>query len=279
MHDPHSSIAALAECNDDDIDLVAAALHLSSLFQPAVDRVACLASLDEIVALAQERLPADGDLVARVASLNELIFNELGFAGAQDDFEDPRNSFLDQVLRRRRGLPITLALLYCEVARRMSIPAYGVSFPAHFLVRVGRRGEALILDAYAGGIALDEAELDRRLADVFGPGAMTIASRPSLLRPAGTREILARMCRNLAGVYESRGDDDHLLHALTALLDLMPELPDALLQRGLLLRKLGYVPAAVTDLKRFTALSTDAERIAAVSPLIDELAEQKLRVH
>ena len=279
MDDPQRALAALGRCPDDAIDLGQAALAVSRLFQPQLDPAASLAELDLLAAAARRTIPSHDDLLARVQALNALLFDELGFAGARDDFDDPRNSFLDQVLRRRRGIPISLAVLYCEVARRLGLPARGVSFPAHFLVRVGRGDGVLVLDVYAGGIALPEAELDRRLAAVYGEGAVTIRANPSLLRPASRRETLVRMLRNLAGIYAGRNDDGSLLDALTGMLSLLPDLPDALHQRGLLLRKLGHVPAALADLRRFAEVSDDAEQIAAVAPVIDELSERPMRLH
>ena len=279
MQDPQQTLAALGAGPDDVIDLATAALTLSRVFQPDLNIAASQDALDLLTAAARARVAQEGPLLERVVALNTLLFDELGFAGEREDFYDPRNSFLDQVLVRRRGIPISLSVLYCEVARRLGLPAYGVSFPAHFLVRVGRGDGTLVLDPYAGGVALSEPELDRRLADVYGEGAVTIRSHPSLLRPAGKRETLVRMLRNLVGIYQGRNDDAQLLAALTAMLHLMPDLPDALHQRGLLFHKLGHAPAALADLRRFLAVSDQAEQIAAVSPLVDELARRPLRLH
>jgi regulator of sirC expression with transglutaminase-like and TPR domain len=272
-------LAGLATEPDDAIDLCGAALAISSLFQPHIARDASLQRLELLAAAARACVPQEQPLLKQVAALNDLLFDELGFTGNQDDFYDPRNSFLDQVLERRLGIPISLSLVYCEVAGRLGIPAYGVSFPGHFLVRVGRGATALMLDAYAGGVALPEEELDRRLADVYGEDAVTIRSNPSLLRPAGKREILVRMLRNLIGVYRARGDNANLLEALTAALNLAPDLPDELQQRGLLYRELGYAPAALADLRRFAEVADDAEQIAAITPIIDDLAKRPVKLH
>ena len=279
MNTAQQQLAMLAGQPDDSIDLCAAALTISHLFQGDIEPKPDVDELDLLVAAARARMPDDVDLLRRVTALNEFLFEELGFAGNQDDFYDPRNSFIDQVLERRLGIPISLSLVYCELAARLGIPAFGVSFPAHFLVRVGRGGTALMLDVYAGGVALPEAELDRRLADVFGEGALTIRSHPALLRPAGKREILVRMLRNLIGVYRARGDAANLLEALTAALNLEPDLPDELRQRGLLYRELGYAPAALADLRRFVEVADDAKQIASVASVIDALADAPLKLH
>ena len=279
MTPAQQQLAQLADRPDNEIDLADAALNISRLFQPDIDVDECRQQLDLLTAAARARVPEDAELLERVAELNSFLFDELGFAGNQDDFYDPRNSFLDQVLARRVGIPISLALVYVEIAGRLGLPAHGVSFPAHFLVRIGRGATALMLDVYAGGVALAEDELDRRLAEVYGDGVVTVRSTPSLLRPAGKREILARMLRNLIAVYRARGDNPNLLEALTALLYLTPDSPEELRQRGMLYRELGWAPAALEDLKRFTEVSQDAEAIASIEPVIEELGRRNVRLH
>ncbi|TVQ91501.1 MAG: hypothetical protein EA400_04835 [Chromatiaceae bacterium] len=274
-----ASLATLANQPDAAIDLAAAALAISRLFQPEVTTDRWLEELDDLAAAARNRIRGEAELLGQVAMLNEFLFAERGFSGNRDDFYDPRNSFLDQVLARRLGIPITLSVVYVEVAARIGLPACGVGFPAHFLVRVGHGSSALMLDTYAGGVALPEAELDRRLADVFGEGQLSIRSNPSLLRPAGKHEILVRMLRNLVSVYRLRGDQANLLEALNAVLTLAPDLPDELRQRGLLYAALGYHPAALSDLQRFSEVADNAEEIAAIAPIIADLSQRPLKLH
>lgn len=279
MTSAQQQIAALAGQPDQAIDLATGALAISRLFQPTLTPSAYLGRLDDLAAEAARRIPDNEDLLGRVAALNDYLFGELGFAGNQEDFYDPRNSFLDQVIERRLGIPISLALIYVEVAGRLGLPAFGVGFPAHFLVRIGRGATALMLDVYAGGVSLAEEELDQRLADVFGAGVFTIRSNPSLLRPASKREILIRMLRNLVGVYRQRGDQANLLEALGAALTLEPDLVDELRERGLLYRDLGYTPAALSDLTRFIELSDNAEQIVEVERVLAELRARPMRLH
>ncbi|NBC47837.1 MAG: tetratricopeptide repeat protein [Gammaproteobacteria bacterium] len=279
MTDAQQRFVALARQPDDAIDLAGGALAISALFQQGVDPRAWIGELDALAARAAARVVSATALLERVAALNAFLFEEQGFAGNQDDFYDPRNSFLDQVLTRRLGIPITLAVVFVEVARRLEIPAFGVGFPAHFLVRVGRGDSALMLDVYAGGATLPEAELDRRLEALYGEGMLRIRSQPSLLRPASHREILVRMLRNLIGIYRDRDEPVNRLEALTAALTLVPDLPDALHERGLLYRELGYQPAALTDLRRFVEVSDDAEQIAAATQVIEDLDGGGMRLH
>jgi len=279
MTNAQQAFAQVARQPDDDIDLAAAALAVSGLFQQSLATSETLASLERLATEANTRVGPQADLFDKVRALNHFLFEEVGFAGNQDDFYDPRNSFLDQVLSRRLGIPITLSMLYIEVAARLGLPAYGVGFPGHFLVRIGRGDTALMLDAYAGGVALPESELDQRLADLYGQGTLSIRSHPALLRPATKREILVRMLRNLTGIYRDRDEHVNRLAALTASLTLAPDLPDELRERGMLYRDLDYAPAALGDLRRFVEVSDDAEQIAAVTQVIDELGGQPMRLH
>ncbi len=279
MTTAQQQIAALAAQPDQAIDLATGALAISRLFQPELSPTAYLQRLDDLAADAACRIPDDEDLLGKVSALNAFLFGELGFTGNQEDFYDPRNSFVDQVIERRLGIPISLALIYVEVAGRLGLPAFGVGFPAHFLVRIGRGATALMLDVYAGGVSLAEDELDRRLAEVFGDGVFTIRSNPSLLRPATKREILLRMLRNLVGVYRQHGDQANLLEALSAALTLEPDLVDERRERGLLYRELGYAPAALDDLGRFVELSDDAKQIVEVQAVLSELRARPMRLH
>jgi len=279
MKQAQQTLIELARQPDDRIDLAAGALAVSGLFQREVVPSEPLAELDALALEARQRMASSADLFDKVRALNTLLFDDLGFAGNQDDFYDPRNSFLDQVLARRLGIPITLAVVYIEVAARAGVPAFGVGFPAHFLVRIGRGDTALMLDVYARGVALPESELDQRLADLYGEGTLRVRSYPALLRPATKREILVRMLRNLIGIYRDRGEQLNRLEALTAVLTLAPDLPDELRERGLLYRDLEYLPAALGDLRRFIEVSDDAEQIAAVSKIIDEMGAHPTRLH
>lgn len=276
---PLDSLAKLADLPDSDIDLARSALLISQLFQLDLKIEPTLERLDFLTEMASARVSADVEPFEQVAALNRFLFDEIGFSGNQDDFYNPANSFLDQVLERRLGIPITLALVYVLIAQRLGIPAFGVGFPGHFLVRVGRGSTALMLDAYSNGLALSEEELDQRLADIYGDDALTVRSHPALLRPARKIEILQRMLRNLVGVYRSRHDQAKLLEALSALLALDPNDVDGLHERGKLYRDLGYLPAARTDLKRFSEVSDDAEQVAAVMKLLEDISTQPMRLH
>jgi regulator of sirC expression with transglutaminase-like and TPR domain len=279
MLSPQSALAELAGLPDAAIDLPRGALLISALLQPGLDPELHLRRLESLSIAAVSSVGRDAPLRERILALNRFLFVEEGFSGNRDDYYDPRNSFLDQVLERRTGIPITLSLLYVEVARQVGIPAFGVGFPGHFLVGVGEGASTLVLDPYARGVSLGQEALDQRLADVYGQGAPTIGANPALLRAATKRETLVRILANLKSIYLGSGDLRQALIAVDAILTLVPDSPDDLRDRGLIYRELGYVPAALSDLRRYGALSDDAESIAALAPIVAELEAGSLRVH
>ena len=183
------------------------------------------------------------------------------------------------MLERRTGIPITLALIYVELARQVGIPAFGVGFPGHFLVRVGQGGSTLVLDPFDHGTSLGEEDLDQRLADVYGEGALTVRANPAVLRAATRRETLVRMLANLKAIYSQAGDLEQALIAVNGILTLAPDSAADLRDRGMLYRELGYAPAAAADLRRYTQVSDDGEEIAAIEPLIPELEAGSVRLH
>jgi regulator of sirC expression with transglutaminase-like and TPR domain len=279
MSSPQRQLAELAGLPDAAIDLPRGALLISALLQPGLDPELHLRRLESLSIAAVESVARDGPLPERILALNRFLFDEEGFSGNLDDYYDPRNSFLDQVLERRTGIPITLSLLYVELARQVGIPAFGVGFPGHFLVRVGQGGSTLVLDPFARGASLGEEDLDRLLGDVYGAGAPTVRANPAVLRAATRRETLVRMLANLKAIYARQGDLQRGLVTVNAILTLTPDSPDDLRDRGLIYRQLGYAPAALADLRRFGALSDDGEAIAALAPILAELESGSVRLH
>jgi|SRR5579871_944524 len=207
--------------------------------------------LDRIAALAGQAGPivaAGADTVERVQMLSNFLCGEQGFAGNREEYGDPRNSYLNEVIERRLGIPITLSVLYLEIGRRLGLNLYGVSFPAHFLVKaVDERGE-LIIDPFNGGAILGLEELNARLAQVYG---RPVALDPALLRAVGGRHILARMLRNLKNIYLTAGDWRRTLAALDRILMLDPRAADELLERASLYERLECFKAALDDYQDF----------------------------
>jgi regulator of sirC expression with transglutaminase-like and TPR domain len=252
-----------ARSSDDRLDLLTGALLIARDAHPGLDIDAERARLDELAdPLAKHglsRMPPS--VQARL--LSDYLYVVRGFHGAKVDYYDPRNSFLNDVLDRRTGIPITLAVVYIEVARRLGVEACGVGFPGHFLVRLGGpvgdpsvvRNEPVIVDPFHQGRLLDEKALSGLLqrANVRAPLSN------EMLEPARTRHVVARMLMNLRGIYAGRGDTARLLVVLDRLIDLLPDLTNELLERAALYEQLGAPAAALADFHRYLEIDPSGE--------------------
>lgn len=205
--DPHESslhVALFAHHvarPDDEIDLGQAALLIAAPEYPELDIEATRRQLDDLATAAQPALAGFVDGTARAAALVQYLVDEQGFRGNTDDYDDPRNSFLNEVLARRLGIPISLSVVAIEVARRLSVPLRGVSFPGHFLLRADGKQSALI-DPFTGR-AMTVSGLSELLARVYGQRRQP---RPEEVQAASKHAILSRMLANLRNLYQQRGD-------------------------------------------------------------------------
>jgi regulator of sirC expression with transglutaminase-like and TPR domain len=251
------------------IDLARAALAIAREEYPHLDEERYLRALDELALQVTRGLPAGALPERRVGRLNAVLFHELGFAGNQAEYYDPRNSFLNEVIERRTGIPLTLCLVYMEVGRRCGLKVDGVAFPGHFLCKVTLDdGGELIVDAFHRGQLLGLAELKRRFAAAAGDAARFDLR---LLRPARPKEILARMLQNLRSIYLERGDLPRALSAVDRQLVLEPDDPRVLRDRARLCEQLGGPEAAAADLERVLHLQPAASDAAALRARVDRL--------
>jgi regulator of sirC expression with transglutaminase-like and TPR domain len=242
-------------------DLAAPAFLIARVEYPRLDPGPYLDRLDQMGEAAFHRIAADpgheAPLGARVDALNRYLFNELGFFGNREKYEDPRNSCLNEVLDRRTGIPITLALVYIEVARRAGLRAEGVNFPGHFLVRAlhdlhtDDPDEGLIVDPFHGGAILNEQEC-RMLLRHLGEEA---AWDPTLLARATRRQILVRMLLNLKRLYVHWRSFPQARVVTDLLLALSPNAVTELRDRGLLSYHMNDFPSALRDLEQYLKLS------------------------
>jgi regulator of sirC expression with transglutaminase-like and TPR domain len=254
-----------------DPELATAALLIARVEYPNVDAAAYLDRLDGLGREAGLRVAAatpghlmmppgfDPGHYARVMALNDYLFGELHFVGNDTRYDDPRNSCLNEVLDRRTGIPITLALLYMEVARRAGVHVEGINFPGHFLLRCPasrERGYAqdLIIDAYHGGALLSEGELRRRYQPEDGE-----ETAPWLLAHASKPQILARMLLNLKRIYVKMQSFPQARAVTDLLLAVNPSAIDELRDRGLFAFHLNDFSAALRDLRAYLELSAKTD--------------------
>jgi regulator of sirC expression with transglutaminase-like and TPR domain len=206
----------------DDFMLDQAALLIGAWDYPERDLEIYRAQLDVIAGYAQPEVMRANGGIARARAISDCLFDRMGFYGNTDDYYDPRNSFLADVLERRTGIPISLSVLYLEVARRVGVLAQGVNFPGHFLVRVAIEDAWLFLDPFTKGRALSPSDLEALLRKTTTPTAVL---EPSVIAAASKRQIVARMLVNLAGIYGRNGDLPRSLDVLERLAVLEPQNP------------------------------------------------------
>jgi regulator of sirC expression with transglutaminase-like and TPR domain len=274
----HNRLRRLLDTPREEFDLAEAALLLTKEECPAADVAAYLTRLDALADAVRARLPADAPLKATLAALNHCLFREHGFAGNLDEYYDPRNSLLSEVLDRRLGIPITLSILYMEVGRRLGLPLEGVSFPGHFLVKLAIEDDVIVLDAFRGGASLDEADLARLLSQVAGEKEVVIPLG-SLLATAGKRDILARMLRNLKAIYMGQAAWDKALSAVDRILLVMPGLADERRDRGLVYERLGCARPAIDDYERYLAARPNAPDAGAIQERLRALRDSLPLLH
>jgi regulator of sirC expression with transglutaminase-like and TPR domain len=268
-----------------DPDLALAALLIARVEQPALDARPYLNLLDTFgreacrrVAAATEvpdDVPPNVDPVryARVLALNEYLFGELGFTGNVAHYTDPRNSFLNDVLERRTGIPITLSVVYIEVARRAGLSVSGVNFPGHFLLRSAaqpgvRYTQDLIIDAFHGGVLLTEDGCRALLRQHTDQDAVL---EPRLLAHATKPQILARMLLNLKGLYIGMHSFPQARDVTELLLAVDPAATNELRDRGLLAYHLNDFAAALRDLQTYLERTPSA-------PADEEQREEHARI-
>jgi regulator of sirC expression with transglutaminase-like and TPR domain len=258
------------------IDLAQACLMIAQDAYPALDVERYLGEIERMALRLRTRMPRSTAAEERIAALNEFLFEDLGYCGNADDYYDPRNSYLNDVIDRKTGIPITLSVLYMEVGRRVGLPLEGVSFPGHFLVRVQVRGGVLVLDPFAGGVLQSEADLRGRLKRVIPEGVaadVPVAELPldQFLEPASKRQILARVLRNLKAIYRKIDKPERMLEVVNRMLVLSPKATAELRDRGFLYHRLECWQPALKDLTEYLEREPDAPDLDDVRVRMMEL--------
>jgi len=248
---------------DLDVDLAEAALLIAAQEYHDLDVRGYLVRLDEMGRALRARLENEQRPERAVMALNHYLFQELGFRGNTEQYYDARNSYLNEVLERRTGIPITLSLVYIEVARRAGLDVEGVGLPGHFVVRVQTAARALLVDPFHGGMLLTELDCQQRLDRIFSG---KVKLEPHMLRACGPKDMIERVLRNLKAIHLRDEDNARALRVIDLLVALAPGSAEDLRDRGVLYASLDCYARAASDLESYLALSPrtkDAEELAA----------------
>jgi regulator of sirC expression with transglutaminase-like and TPR domain len=270
--------AQLIARDDARIDLARACLMIAQDAYPALDVERYLGDIERMAIRLRASLPSKVTPEERVVALNKFLYEDQGFWGSNaDDYYDPRNSYLNEVLDRKIGIPISLSILYMELGRRIGLPLEGVSFPGHFLVRLQLRGGVLVLDPFTGGAPQSEDDLRSRVKRVIPDGVaddLPAAELPldQFLEPATKRQILARVLRNLKGIYRKSDKPERMLDVLNRMLVVTPDASAELRDRGFIYHRLECYRAALKDLSAYAEREPDAPDLDEVRGKLFELS-------
>jgi len=260
-----------------DIDLAQACLLIAQDPYPTLDVGRYMDEIERMALRLRADMPETLDLEERIVALNEFLYGELGYRGNTRDYYDPRNSYLNEVIDRKTGIPITLSILYMELGRRIGLPLEGVSFPGHFLVRLKLRGGVLVLDPFSGGAPQSEDDLRKRVKRVIPDGVaddLPAAELPldQFLEAATNRQILSRVLRNLKGIYREIDKPERMLDVLNRMLLVTPDASAELRERGLVYHRLECYRAALKDLSDYAEREPDAPDLDEVRGKLFELS-------
>ncbi len=246
--------------DDETLPLLEAAACLAQDEYPDGDVQQVLDSVDQLAQRLRRRLSPDADPLQRLRMLNQFFFKDLGFAGNVNHYHDPDNSYLHVVLRTRRGIPVSLAVLWLELAQGLRLKARGINFPGHFLVKVNLPAGQVVIDPFSGESLSREALTERLLPYQQSRGMVGEFEVPMglYLQSATPRDILVRMLRNLKDLHRSQADVSRLLAVQERLVILLPDHWPEWRDRGLAHAELGNTREAVADLERYCAETDDA---------------------
>jgi regulator of sirC expression with transglutaminase-like and TPR domain len=244
------------EIEDEQIDLLTSALTIAKLEYPELEVSQYRERVTTLADRVKERAIRSTDSLEILGVINEVLYGDEGFRGNVTDYYDPKNSFFNDVLDRKLGIPITLSVLYMEVARRAGVPVFGVGMPGHFLLKFYEiDGRELFLDAYNSGRLLSPEDCQEKLTEIYN-GQIPLDAK--FLTPVGKRQILTRMLNNLRSIYMT----NRLLKKALAVIDLIlviyPRSSDDVKQRAMLRYQLGFLHGAADELDEYVKMAPEA---------------------
>jgi regulator of sirC expression with transglutaminase-like and TPR domain len=274
--DPYRDFRQAVDRPEEKIELSRAALTIALTDYPALDIPDYLARIDLLANEVTGRLGPEADIYRSIAALNYVLFRQYGFHGNRDDYFNPKNSFLNEVIERKTGIPITLSVLYMEVAQRVGLTLDGVGFPGHFLVKCVGDGEEIVIDPFNSGEIRSREDIDKMLFDLYG-GKVVFHS--DFLASSTKKDILKRMLANLKAIYTNGNDLVRSLSALDRLVILDPTSALDIRDRGTVYLRLECYAQAREDFETYLRLRPDAEDAMLVREQLVGLAKEATRIH
>ncbi len=265
-----------ASLDDERIDLAHGALVISKAAYPDLNASLYLERLERMAASVKLDLTVDSDPADIAARLNHTLFEQERFRGNHEDYYDPDNSFLNRVLDRKKGIPITLSLIYIEVGRRLGLDIRGVGLPGHFITALYHASGRIFIDPFNRG---EIRTVDECIQIVRTHVGNAVAPDIHWLQPIGRKEILVRMLRNLKLIYAQQNNDVMLFKTTHWILTLQPEASAERSERAMLYEAMGNPSRAVKDWERFIAHIGDPKIVTQIRARIENLKKQPSRVH
>ena len=262
----HELLRRMLEQPEQEISLARAALLIASNEYPALDPAKYIDRLDRMAANLGGRIASETNPYDTIARINRYLYDLEGFNGNSEDYYDPRNSFLNEVLDRKKGIPITLSTVYLEVAERVGLPLVGVGLPGHFLVKHPHFN--ILIDPFSKGRILSEEECRDRVTQLLGE---QVPFHKAFLQAVGKRHILSRMLNNLHAIYVNARQYRKALEATELSLVITPDSPPELRHRAALNIHFGKHSRAMADLSRYLELEPQAEDAQTIRKTISEL--------
>ncbi|HZO88516.1 MAG TPA: transglutaminase-like domain-containing protein [Chthonomonadaceae bacterium] len=264
--DPLAMLTQAVGCDEAALDLGRAALAIAAAHYVDFDMAGYLARLDALAKEARQRIGRTRRPLRVVSALNAFLFDELGFHGNREDYYNPANSFLNEVLDRRTGLPITLSVLYLALAHRLRLPLYGVGMPLHFIVKYIAPGQEIFIDPFYGGEMLTPEDCRARIEQIAG---QPIVFDPACLNATPKRRILYRLLNNLKQIYLRREEPGRAGRVVEQMLIVAPDSHADVRDRGLLFLQENALSRGVEWLTRYLERAPEAPDAAWVRSAIN----------
>ncbi len=254
--------------SDEYIDLGRAALYIAQEEYPQLDLDEYLNALDTMASEIEERLTPERYPLRVIQTINQYLYEDLGFSGNKQDYYDPRNSFLNDVIDRRLGIPISLALVYLEIARRLNFPMVGIGMPGHFLIRPDVAEMEIFVDAFNQGEVMFPQDCQEKLTQIY---QRPVTLQPEFLTPVNKRQFLVRMLTNLKYIYLNQQQREKALAAVERILLLFPGVALEVRDRGLLSYQLGRFSQAISDLEAYLEKVPNASDASTIRRLLAQM--------